>query len=101
MRRNYHKLMRLYRLLLFASSTIIYPWMCFFVYFIIFLKRKWQTCHFQHLQMKKGILCQPFEIACVIMGRDNDTLWLHIFPLLMKVEARSWYNALLQATKKN
>ncbi|MCO5599143.1 hypothetical protein L7F22_053243 [Adiantum nelumboides] len=39
------------------------------------------------------------EIACVVSGRDDDTLRERIFPLLMKMEARSWYNALPQAIK--
>ncbi|MCO5557441.1 hypothetical protein L7F22_011005 [Adiantum nelumboides] len=40
-----------------------------------------------------------FEIACVVSGRDDDASRERIFPLLMKMEARSWYNALPQAIK--
>ena len=41
------------------------------------------------------------EIACVVSNKDDDASRLRIFPLLMKVEAKSWFNALPQATKQN
>ena len=41
-----------------------------------------------------------FEIACVVSGRDDNPSKERIFPLLMKMEARTWYNALPQATKE-
>ena len=40
------------------------------------------------------------EIACVISWRDDNISLLRIFPLLMKVEAKSWYDALPQPTKE-
>ena len=40
------------------------------------------------------------NIACVISGRDDNVSLLQIFPLLMKVETKSWYNALPQPTKE-
>ena len=40
------------------------------------------------------------KIACVISRRDDNVSLLRIFSLLMKVEAKSWYNALPQPTKE-
>ena len=44
----------------------------------------------------------PFDnarIACLISKRDVCDLEIHIFLLLMKLEARSWHNSLPQASK--
>ena len=41
------------------------------------------------------------EIACFIFGQDDDASRVWIFPLLLKMEARLWHNALPQLTKDN
>ncbi|MCO5548816.1 hypothetical protein L7F22_002278 [Adiantum nelumboides] len=37
------------------------------------------------------------EIACLVIGRDDDATRLRVFPLLMKAEAKAWFNTLLPA----
>ncbi|MCO5563279.1 hypothetical protein L7F22_016917 [Adiantum nelumboides] len=40
------------------------------------------------------------EIACLVIGRDAvDATRLHVFPLLMKAEAKAWFNTLLLANR--
>ncbi|MCO5587387.1 hypothetical protein L7F22_041336 [Adiantum nelumboides] len=39
------------------------------------------------------------EIACLVTGRDDDATRLHVFPLLMKAEAKAWFNTLLPANR--
>ncbi|MCO5563990.1 hypothetical protein L7F22_017645 [Adiantum nelumboides] len=39
------------------------------------------------------------DVACVVSGRDNDVSSLHLFPLLLKVEARTWFNTLLPTVR--
>ncbi|MCO5603611.1 hypothetical protein L7F22_057762 [Adiantum nelumboides] len=35
------------------------------------------------------------EVACVVFGRDDDVSRLRLFSLLLKAEARTWFNTLL------
>ncbi|MCO5608656.1 hypothetical protein L7F22_062870 [Adiantum nelumboides] len=39
------------------------------------------------------------EIACLVSGRDDDATRLRVFPLLMKAEAKAWFNTLLPANR--
>ncbi|MCO5603880.1 hypothetical protein L7F22_058034 [Adiantum nelumboides] len=39
------------------------------------------------------------EIACLVTGRDDDATRLRVFPLLMKAEAKAWFNTLLPANR--
>ncbi|MCO5607573.1 hypothetical protein L7F22_061770 [Adiantum nelumboides] len=39
------------------------------------------------------------EIACLVTGRDDDATRLRVFPLLMKAEAKVWFNTLLPANR--
>ena len=41
------------------------------------------------------------EIACFISKQDDDASRVQVFPLLLKMEARLWHNALPQLTKDN
>ena len=34
------------------------------------------------------------EIACFIFAQDDNAYRVQVFPLLLKMEARSWHNAL-------
>ncbi|MCO5598269.1 hypothetical protein L7F22_052361 [Adiantum nelumboides] len=39
------------------------------------------------------------EIACLVIGRDDDATRLRVFPLLMKAEAKVWFNTLLPTNR--
>ncbi|MCO5587422.1 hypothetical protein L7F22_041371 [Adiantum nelumboides] len=39
------------------------------------------------------------EVACVVFGRDDDVSRLRRFPLLLKAEAKTWFNTLLPAVR--
>ncbi|MCO5587660.1 hypothetical protein L7F22_041611 [Adiantum nelumboides] len=39
------------------------------------------------------------EIACLVIGNDDDATRLRVFPLLMKAKAKTWFNTLLPANK--
>ncbi|MCO5591858.1 hypothetical protein L7F22_045851 [Adiantum nelumboides] len=39
------------------------------------------------------------EITCLVTGRDDDATRLRMFPLLMKAEAKVWFNTLLPANR--
>ncbi|MCO5612756.1 hypothetical protein L7F22_067026 [Adiantum nelumboides] len=39
------------------------------------------------------------EIACLVTGRDDDATRLRVFQLLMKAEAKVWFNTLLLANR--
>ncbi|MCO5549876.1 hypothetical protein L7F22_003350 [Adiantum nelumboides] len=39
------------------------------------------------------------EIACLVTGQDDDVTRLRVFPLLMKAEAKAWFNTLLPANR--
>ncbi|MCO5561280.1 hypothetical protein L7F22_014901 [Adiantum nelumboides] len=39
------------------------------------------------------------EIACLVIGRDDDATRLRVFPLLMKAEAKACFNTLLPANR--
>ncbi|MCO5597327.1 hypothetical protein L7F22_051403 [Adiantum nelumboides] len=39
------------------------------------------------------------EIACLVTGRDDDATRLRVFSLLMKAEAKVWFNTLLPANR--
>ncbi|MCO5584463.1 hypothetical protein L7F22_038391 [Adiantum nelumboides] len=41
------------------------------------------------------------EIVCLVTGRDDDATRLRVFPLLMKVEAKAWFNTLLPANRRD
>ncbi|MCO5552116.1 hypothetical protein L7F22_005626 [Adiantum nelumboides] len=56
-----------------------------------------------HLQWSKGKDAQEFldnlEIACFVTGRNDDATRLCVFPFLMKVKAKAWFNTLLPANR--
>ncbi|MCO5557439.1 hypothetical protein L7F22_011003 [Adiantum nelumboides] len=39
------------------------------------------------------------EIACLVTWREDDTTRLRVFPLLIKVKAKAWFNTLLPANR--
>ncbi|MCO5560190.1 hypothetical protein L7F22_013798 [Adiantum nelumboides] len=39
------------------------------------------------------------EIACLVIGRDDDATRLRVFSLLMKAEAKVWFNTLLPTNR--
>ncbi|MCO5592137.1 hypothetical protein L7F22_046133 [Adiantum nelumboides] len=39
------------------------------------------------------------EIACLVTGHDDDATRLQVFPLLMKADAKAWFNTLLSANR--
>ncbi|MCO5609909.1 hypothetical protein L7F22_064144 [Adiantum nelumboides] len=39
------------------------------------------------------------EIACLVTGRDDDATRSRVLPLLMKAEAKAWFNTLLPANR--
>ncbi|MCO5601515.1 hypothetical protein L7F22_055637 [Adiantum nelumboides] len=41
------------------------------------------------------------KVACVVFGRDDDVSRLQIFLLLLKAEAKNWFNTLLSAIRVN
>ena len=38
--------------------------------------------------------CDSFELVCITSGHDTETMHLHEIPLVMKGEAKAWFNGL-------
>ena len=58
--------------------------------------------HSQHSQGEDATdFLNKLEIACFIFGQDDNASRVQVFPFLLKIEARSWHNALPQLTKAN
>ena len=44
--------------------------------------------------------CNTFELAC-LMAKYNDGMMLRVFPLVMRGEARAWYNNISKLIKED